>query len=126
MNGRCLRLLLRETQDDDGAKLTARKSSREKLVAAIKALPDATTIETLRVVSAATARAGVASRPTQRHEMGLTGHLGAELRHKIVQGQAFLKLNPIHRHVETPFWMRLAAMLSMHTAYPMRVPEASN
>ena len=58
--------------------------------------------------------------------MGLAGLLGAELRHKIVQGQAFLKMNPIHRHVETPVWMRLAAMLSMHTVYPMRVPEASN
>ena len=77
-------------------------------------------------MGAATARAGVASRPTQRDELGLAGLLSAELRHKSVQGQAFLKLNPIHRHVETPVWMRLAAMLSMHTGYPMQVPEASN
>ena len=58
--------------------------------------------------------------------MSLTGRLGAELRHKIVQGQAFLKLNLIHRHVQTPVWMRLATMLSMHTGYPMQVPEANN
>ena len=96
------------------------------LVAAIKALPDATPIKALRVMSAATARAGVTLRPTQRDEMSLTGLLSAELRHKIVQGQTFLKLNAIHRHVQTPAWMRLAAMLSMHTGYPMRVPEASN
>ena len=77
-------------------------------------------------MGAATARAGVASRPTQRDELGLAGLLSAELRHKSVQGQAFLKLNPIHRHVETPVCMRLAAILSIHTVYPMRVPEASN
>ena len=78
------------------------------------------------MVGAATARAGVALRPAKRHEMSLAGRLGAELRHKIVQGQTFLKLNQIHRHVETPVWMRLAAMLFMHTVYLMRVPEASN
>ena len=96
------------------------------LVTTVQTLSDATTVETLRVMGAATARAGVALRPAQRYEMSLAGRLGAELRHKVVQGQPFLKLNPIHRHMQTPAWMRLVAMLSMHTGYPMLVPEASN
>ena len=37
-----------------------------------------------------------------------------------------LKLNPIHRHVETPVCMRLAALLNMYTVYAGRLSEASN